>query len=81
VGVKTRGARLLGEGVSSTGESGLTTVRAAGGPFLVPLRIESRGRFGVGVVVTIVGIGGASGTRTLDEENRFGVLKLGVGGE
>ena len=84
VGVKTGGARLPGEGESSTGESGRTTFRAAGGAFLVPLRMESRGRFGVGVVVTIVGIGGASGTRTLVEGNRLGVLKLvklGVGGE
>jgi hypothetical protein len=45
------------------------------------LRIESRGRFGVGIVFTIVGIGDASGMRTLDEGNRLGVLKFGVGGE
>lgn len=76
VGVKTTG-RLRGEGVSSTGDRGRTTWRAAGGAFLVPLRIESRGRCGVDVVVTIVGIGGVSGTRILDD--RFGVLKLGAG--
>lgn len=79
VGVKTGGARLLGEGESSTGESGLVTFRAVGGPFLIPLRIESRGWLGVGVVVTIIGTGGVSGIRIL--EDRFGVLKFGAEGE
>lgn len=79
VGVRTGGARLLGDGESSTGDSGRTKFRAAGDPFLFPFKIESRRLLGVGFVVTIVGIGGVSRTSTLD--NRFGVLKLGFGGE
>lgn len=81
VGVNTGGACLQGERESSTRESGRTILTAAGGAFLVPLRIESRDLFGVGVVVTMVEIGGASGIRTLLEDDRFGVLKLGGGGE
>ena len=71
----------MGEGESVTGESGRETLRAAGGPFLVPLSIDL-----LGVVVTIVGIGGASTTWVLTVEYRLleevGTLKLGVvGGE
>jgi len=54
VGVNTGGDRWF-KGESSTGDKGRATCRAAGGGFLVPLSIVL-----LGVVVIIVGIGGAS---------------------
>jgi hypothetical protein len=67
---------FLGD-VSLTVDNGLAILRAAGGDFLDPLPITL-----LGVVVTMVGIVGASGVGALIAEKRLlefvGTLKFGV---
>lgn len=74
----------FGEVESLTGESGRVTLRAVGGDFRVPLRMESRGLLGSGLFRR-AGSGGVSTTELFIVENRlleeFGTLKLGVPGE
>ncbi len=81
VGVATAGLRLDGL-ESSTGERARVRLRAVGGGFLIPFKIEACNLLGV---VLMDGIGGASilgdfivEYRLLDE---FGTLKFGVAGE
>ena len=74
VGVKTGGA-LFGDRGPLPAERGRVTSRAAGGPFLVPLRMDLLAR-----AVARAGTGGGSsdGCRLIEDA---GALKAGLGNE